>query len=126
MQCIFMNVIISYYIFQMPIDFVFLYHRHYYCRSSLWVAWRISYEKGNPLPFESTWVHLPFFGKFHVARHLSFLCCVFFSFLSVSCAKFYLCLLILHSGLILRIYLKICYFLIFCFRCFFPHISYLS
>jgi type IV secretory pathway VirB9-like protein len=34
---------------------------------------------------------------------------VFFSFRSVSCAKFYLCLLILHSGFILRFYPKVCY-----------------
>jgi hypothetical protein len=36
MQCIFMNVIISYYIFQMPIDFVFLYHKQSFYQSWLW------------------------------------------------------------------------------------------
>ena len=70
--------------FLIYVDFVFLYHRQYFYRSWLWVAWQISYKKRElltqreylgscpPLP--------PFFGNFHIACHLSFLCCVFLDF----------------------------------------------
>ena len=108
MQCIFMNVIINYYIFQMPIDFIFLYHRQYFYRSWLWVAWRITYKKRELLTLRE-YLGSPRFLKVSCCSSFKFSVLCFFSFRSVSCAKLYLCLLILHSVLILRFYLKVCY-----------------
>ena len=109
MQCIFMNVIINYYIFQMPIDFVFLYHRQHFYRSWLWVAWQISYKKRELLTLREYLGSPPVFWKVSCYSSFKFSVLLFFSFRSVSCAKFYLCLLILHSGLILRFYPKVCH-----------------
>ena len=49
----------------------------------------------------------PVFWKVSCYSSFKFSVLCFFS--SVSCAKFYLCLLILHSGLILRLNPKVCY-----------------
>jgi hypothetical protein len=49
------------------------------------ITWRVSYKRQELLPFASTWVYPPIFGRVGGSHLFSFLCCIFCFCLSSSC-----------------------------------------